>query len=107
MTDDITIQILKRLDSHSERLNKHEAVFKDLTKIAADVAATRSTAERNAKTLFGNGDPGMDERIRNMERSIVELTKKMDTFINVFRWGGGVAGAYVLVEVVKVLLSHL
>jgi len=55
--------------------------------------------EKNYKYLFGNGEAGLDERVRNIETQLNKQTKIFTTLaLSV--------GGYVLVEVVKLLLEH-
>jgi len=51
---------------------------------------------RIEKTLFGNGEPGMDERLRNIERSLSTLIKLAWVFT-------GSVGGYMALELFKVV----
>ena len=55
--------------------------------------------EKNTKYLYGNGEPGFDERLRNIERTLNNLMKVLSLFLIPL-------SAYVIVEAVKILLSH-
>ena len=67
--------------------------------ISGKLEAVICKAEKNYKYLFGNGEAGLDERVRNIEKQLKQQTKIFTTL------SLGV-GSYVLVEVVKVLLEH-
>lgn len=107
MPEDLYTQILKRLDFHSERLNKHGESIEDLTRIARRVEDLARVATKNQHYLFGNGEAGLDERVRGVEKSIDMLEKKFDAWTNVGKWFSGVVGAYVLLEVVKFILAGI
>ena len=89
-----------------------EAKFKEmltsaLLPISAEVAKINDhqsdiekKVEKNYKYLFGNGDAGLDERVRNLEQKLDKQTKA-------FQWVGVIAGGYLIVEIIKILASHL
>ena len=77
-----------------------------LLPLSAEVANMRdeqirmlAKVEKNTKYLFGNGEAGLDERVRNIETQINKQNKIFSTLAL------GVGG-WVLVEVVKILLGH-
>lgn len=100
MITDQTAQIYKRLDAHSERLNKVEKAVSDIADISRKIANYGAQGEKTYHYLFGNGDVGLDERVRNIE-------KKLGDMIGIFKWVAIVVGGYVLVELVKLVLTHL
>lgn len=100
MQDEITAQLLRRLDAHSERLNSVEKAQKDIANIARRVEEIFMQANKNTKYLFGNGEPGLDERMRNVERRLADM-------IGALKWVTIVIGGYVILEVVKVIMEHL
>lgn len=64
------------------------------------VAPVREMADKTYKWVFGNGDPGADERLRNIERQITHASRAL--------WVLAVSvGGYIAVEIVKVLIEHL
>ena len=71
----------------------------DMGEMKTAIEPLKIRSEKNYKYLFGNGEMGLDERVRNMERSI-------DGAKNNLRWVALAVGGYVLVEIVKVLLTH-
>ena len=85
----------------------HNILSDALLPISAEVANIHDQqkvligkVEKNYKYLFGNGEAGLDERGRMLEKNMDKLTKT-------FSWVGLVAGGYLIVEIVKMLLSHL
>lgn len=79
----------------------------ELLPITAEVANMRDEqrlisekTEKTYKYLFGNGDVGMDERVRNIEKQLSKLSKTFNTLALA-------AGGYLIVEIIKLLLEHL
>ena len=100
MIDETAQQIYKRMDGHSERLSKIEKTVSDIANISRVIAEYTEKSNKNYKYLFGNGEPGLDERVRNLE-------KKMNDFGNAVRWLAVVAGGYLVVEIVKFILVSI
>ena len=100
MIDETAQQIYKRLDGHSERLNKIEDIVRDISSTNRTIAEYTEKSNKNYNYLFGNGEPGLDERVRNLE-------KKMNDFGNAVRWLAVVAGGYLVVEIVKFILVSI
>lgn len=71
----------------------------DMGEMKRIIQPLQEKAEKNYKYLFGNGEAGLDERVRNIERSV-------DSAKTNLRWVALAVGGYVLVEIVKVLLTH-
>lgn len=61
--DDLTSQILRRLDFHSERLNKIDEAAKNYAQIARVV-------EKLESKVNGNGTIGLDELVRQNQHEI-------------------------------------
>lgn len=64
------------------------------------VLPVREKAEKTYNKLFGNGEIGFDERLRNVEI-------KLDKLLKTFQWIGIVLGGYLIVEVAKIILEHI
>ena len=63
MAEDITAQILRRLDYHSERLGKHDKAMDNIEAIARRI-------EVIDHKVNGNGSLGLDEQVRTNRRDI-------------------------------------
>ncbi len=64
------------------------------------ILPVREKADKTYNKLFGDGEIGFDERLRNVET-------KLDKLLKVFQSIGYVLGGYLLVEIAKILLEHL
>ena len=102
-----TDETARKLNFHSERLNTLEKTMANMERIAMSVervneriSAVEKVSEKNHKFLVGNGEPGFDERIRQMERDIASIKKS-------FLWVGGIAGGWLVLKVVEIIASHL
>lgn len=69
--DDLTAQILRRLDFHSERLNKMDEAAKNYASIARVV-------ERLDAKVNGNGTIGIDELVRQNQKDIATHKLELD-----------------------------
>ena len=107
MIDDTAAAIYKRLDQHSERLNTINKTVNDIASISKVITDYTYKVDKNYKYLFGNGEVGLDERVRNLEVNVKKLDEKIVQMINAFKWLGGIVGGYVVIEIVKFLLNNL
>lgn len=69
--DDLTAQIMRRLDFHSERLNKIDEAAKNNATIA------RIVEKLDAK-VNGNGSIGIDELVRQNQKDIAVHGKELE-----------------------------
>lgn len=58
----------------AEALRRHESLERWRVQVQAK-------QDKHDKTLYGNGEPGMDEVLRNTGKSMKEIMDKMDRFI--------------------------
>ena len=69
----------------------------------AETTIPKNDAERLDKVysyVFGNGEPGLDEKIRNLQQ-------KFDKMTDALLWIAKIAGALVFVKAIEVFLSHI
>jgi hypothetical protein len=66
---------MDRLSNHSDRLDRIDTAIVSFVAIAEEV-------KKQKATLYGNGEIGMDERMRNTDRDIKELSVKLHQFMS-------------------------
>jgi len=99
--------ITRRVDFQSERLNRLEKTMGNVETIARRIEQVGNQADKNHNYLFGNGIPGLDERVRNLETKVEELNKVVTEWAKAVKWVAGIAGGYVLLEIVKFILANI
>jgi HEAT repeat protein len=72
---------------------------RDVADMQRAISEVKSRADKSYLYLFGNGEPGLDERVRNIERAISDARGAV-------RWLIVVIGGYVVVKAVEIILSH-
>ena len=60
--------VLKRLDRHSQELNASIETTRLVKDLARTVGEVDKQVKKNKEFLFGNGQPGIDEQLRNINR---------------------------------------
>lgn len=63
-----------QLKEHSDRLDRID------TAVVSFVAIAEQVKKHNDR-LFGNGEVGIDERVRNMDRDVQQLSKNLFAFM--------------------------
>ena len=48
---------------------------RELEQLTSNVTTLTALVSKHTHTLYGNGDPGMDEEMRNVKVAIAELTR--------------------------------
>lgn len=76
--EDLTAQILKRLDFHSERLNKYDRASENMAQIAKIV-------ERLDSKINGNGTLGLDEIVRQNQHELQSHSRDLDSLKEVVK----------------------
>lgn len=90
------LQLKAALEPITREINDMRA---DMGEMKRAIEPLKEKADKNYKYLFGNGEAGLDERVRNIERSAESVKKWLS-------WVAVAVGGYVLVEIVKILLTH-
>ena len=100
--DELMAQIMKRLDFHSERLNKNDRATENMVQIAKVV-------ERLDAKLNGNGSIGLDEQVRinkhdieghkmelNALKDVIKSIQPMIMFYKVGVWFASAIGLSII-----------
>jgi len=90
------IELKQALEPITREVNDARRDVADMQRAISEV---KSRADKSYLYLFGNGEPGLDERVRNIERAISEARGAV-------RWLIVVIGGYVIVRVAEIILSH-
>jgi len=107
MSENFETLITRRVDFQSERLNKLEHTMGNIETMARRIEQVGNQADKNHNYLFGNGVPGLDERVRLLEIKLDEMNKVVTDWAKAVKWVAGIAGGYVLLEVIKFILSGI
>ena len=84
-----------------------DEIQKEIKPMAKQVELNSKQGEKITKSLYGNGEPGIDEQIRILQRNVKELGEKLKDWTTVGKWFSGIVGTYVIVEVLKFLLANI
>lgn len=97
----------RRLDFQSERLNKVERAMDAVEKVARRIEEVGARTDKNYHYLFGNGVPGLDERVRNLEARVEQMNAIVKDWAKAVKWAAMVVGGYLVLEIAKFLLANI